>query len=607
MADIEIKRHSLAHILAMAVLDLWPDTKFGIGPEIENGFYYDFDFREKITSDDLKKVQERMSDFIKSDFKFEREEISAEKAEKIFEGQPFKLELIEELEKPSFAKATEGKGKRPITIYKTCPPAGGSGEFIDLCAGPHVESTKDLRKTAFKLVKIAGAYWKGSEKNPMLTRIYALAFETPDELKNYLTLQEEAEKRDHRKLGKELELFVFSDLVGPGLPLYTFKGAIVRKIIQDYSNQLRKKIGYQEVHTPQINKAELFKVSGHYEKYKESMFRVVSNYADEEYYLKPMNCPQHTQIYASQMRSYRDLPVRIADFAMLYRDEKPGELSGLNRLRAFSQDDGHCFCREDQLRYEVAQLLNVIEIAMKKYGMNYFIRLSLRDKNKKEKYLGDDEIWEKSQKVLEDILKKEKIEYKRMEGEAAFYGPKMDLIAKDSLGREWQISTIQLDFNMPKRFGLEYTGEDGKKYTPVMIHSAIVGSPDRFLGILIEHHAGAFPFWLAPIQIKIIPVSEKINNYAEKIFKALEKENLRVELDNANETLSKRIRNAELQKIPYILVVGEKEEKSETVAVRERGKSLPAACLPARQGRQGDLGVMKIDEFIKKINKERSA
>ena len=613
MADIETKRHSLAHILAMAILDLWPDTKLGIGPAIENGFYYDFDFHKvkvvnspasrrdpakgggkfqnskqefKLSPDELPRIEKRMHEIIEKDFKFIKEEIDAKKAKKIFEKQPYKLELIEELVKE----------KKPITIYYTCPSEIKNLKlkikncFVDLCAGPHVDSTKDLRSMNFELTKIAGAYWRGVEGNPMLTRIYAAAFESSAELKNYLKIQEEAEKRDHRKLGKDLGLFVFSDLVGPGLPLYTFKGTIIRKIIVDYSNQLREKIGYKEVHTPQINKAELFKTSGHYEKYKDSMFRAVSNYTDEEYYLKPMNCPQHTQIYASQMRSYRDLPIRIADFAMLYRDEKPGELSGLSRLRAFSQDDGHCFCTENQIKDEFGSILAVIEEAMKTYKMDYFIRLSLRDEKNKEKYLGDDKIWKKSQEILEDLLKEKKIKYIRAEGEAAFYGPKMDLIAKDSLGREWQLSTIQLDFNMPKRFGLEYVSEDGKKYTPAMIHSAIVGSPDRFLGILIEHYAGAFPVWLAPVQVWVLPISEKHEKYAEKIVEDLKENKIRAELHNENETISKRIREGELQKIPYILVAGDKEKNSNTVRVRERSK--------------GDIGEMKFDNFIKKIKIE---
>jgi threonyl-tRNA synthetase len=559
----------------MAVLDLWPDAKLGIGPAIESGFYYDFEFRNKITTDNLEEIEERMKEFIKSDFKFEREEIDAKKAEKIFTNQPYKMELIKEI--------VVNLSSPTVNIYK-------SGEFIDLCAGPHIESTKDLRNVSFKLIKIAGAYWKGSEKNQMLTRIYAVAFETKKELEEYLKIQEEAGKRDHRKLGKDLGLFIFSELVGPGLPLYTAKGALVRNIIQNYSNELRQKIGYKEVHTPQINKADLFKVSGHYEKYKDSMFRVVSNYTEEEYYLKPMNCPQHTQIYASQMRSYRDLPIRIADFAMLYRDEKPGELNGLSRLRAFAQDDGHCFCTEDQIKGEFGSLLNVIKEAMKTYEMDYYIRLSLRDEKNKNKYLGDDKTWKKSQKILEELLKEKKVKYVTAPGEAAFYGPKMDVIAKDSLGREWQLSTIQLDFNMPQRFGLEYTGEDGKKYTPIMIHSAIVGSPDRFFGILLEHHAGALPFWLTPVQIQIMAVSEKFNDYAEKVLKILEKEKFRTEFNDNNETISKKIRKGELQKVPYILVVGDKEEKSETVAVRRRGKK--------------EVETMNIDDFIKKIKME---
>lgn len=583
MIDINTKRHSLAHILAMAVLELRPDTKLGIGPTIENGFYYDFEFNGHAPGPEcFEKLEKKMAELIGKNFEFKREEIAANEAKKIFIDQPYKLELINELVKDN----------KPITIYKTSAlRVTGSTlhDFVDLCAGPHIESTKDLKKLSFKLTKIAGAYWKGSEKNQMLTRIYGIAFETENELKNYLKLQGEAGKRDHRKLGKELGLFVFSELVGPGLPLYTFKGAEIRKAIQEYSKELRRKIGYKEVHTPHINKAELFKVSGHYDKYKDSMFKVFSNYTEEEYYLKPMSCPQHTQIYASEMRSYRDLPIRIADFTNLYRDEKPGELNGLARLRAFSQDDGHCFCREDQIKSEFESLLSVIEEAMRTYKMSYFIRLSLRDEKKKSEYLGDDETWKKSQKILEDLLKEKNTDYIRAEDEAAFYGPKMDLIAKDSLGREWQISTIQLDFNMPIRFGLEYIGEDGKKHTPVMIHSAIVGSPDRFLGVLIEHYAGAFPVWLAPVQAAIIPVSEKFNDYAKEVFEILKKDSVRAELNDKNETLGKKIREAELQKVPYILVVGEKETASKSVAVRSR---------------KGDEGAVKITDFIQKIKKE---
>ena len=398
-----------------------------------------------------------------------------------------------------------------------------------------------------------------------------MAFETQQELDDYLHMREEAIKRDHRKIGKELGLFVFSDLVGPGLPLYTHHGMTILSALKNYSRELRTKMGYQEVQTPQINKAALFHTSGHYDKYKQDMFRVVSNYTDEEYYLKPMNCPQHTQLYASRMRSYKDLPVRIADFSLLYRDEKPGELSGLTRLRSFSQDDSHCFCREDQIEHECSLLLNAIQEAMQTYGMNYSIRLSLRDESQKEKYLGDDKIWETSQNALRSMLKQSGINYEEAPGEAAFYGPKMDLLAHDALGRTWQLSTIQLDMNMPERFGLEYIDEDGSQKTPLMIHSALVGSPERFFGILIEHHAGAFPVWLSPVQVAILPVSEKFLDNARKLSLHMQSTSIRVEIDESNESVGKKIRNAETSKIPYMLVLGEKEAQSDTLAVRKRG------------------------------------
>jgi len=567
--DLNILRHSLSHITAHAVQDLYPGVKLGIGPAIENGFYYDFELDKNFTPEDLPKIESKMRELIKNNFSFEKEIISKEKAQELFQNQPYKLELIKELPE------TE------ITIYK-------SGGFIDLCGGPHIKSTKEIPFDAFKLQKTAGAYWRGSEKNPMLQRIYGLAFESKKALEDYVKLQEEAAKRDHRILGKTLDLFVFSELVGPGLPLYTFKGAAILKEIKDYCNELQKEIGYQEVQTPNINRAELFKVSGHYDKYKDDMFRVISHYAEEDYYLKPMNCPQHTQIYASKLRSYKDLPIRIADFANLYRDEKTGELSGLTRLRAFTQDDGHSFCMESQIKDEFKSVLSAIEKAMKTYEMDYKIRLSLWDENKPEKYLGDAKTWEKAQKTLEEILIENKIKYFTAVGEAAIYGPKMDLISKDSIGREWQISTIQLDFIMPERFGLKYIDSDGKEKTPVMIHRAIVGSPERFFGILIEHYAGAFPFWLAPVQIRIIPVSEKHNEDAKKLKEELS--DFRVEVDTENETMGKKIRNGETQKIPYLLIVGDKEKEAKSVAVRKRG--------------EGDLGMMKLNKFIEKVKIE---
>jgi threonyl-tRNA synthetase len=569
--NIEKIRHSLSHIMAQAVLEFYPKTKLGMGPAIENGFYYDFQLAKPIQEQDLQKIEEKIKELILQNQKFTKKNITKLAAKKIFKDQPYKLELIKEL-----------PGKT-VTIYT-------NGEFTDLCKGPHINKTDEIAPNSFKLTKTAGAYWRGSEKNKMLTRIYGVAFNTEKELMDYLKMQEEAEKRDHRKLGEKLDLFVFSDLVGPGLPLYTFKGASVLREIKNYSNELQQEIGYQEVQTPNMNRAELFKVSGHYDKYKDDMFKVISHFSKEDYYLKPMNCPQHTQIFASKPRSYKDLPIRIADFAQLYRDEKTGELSGLSRLRGFSQDDGHCFCTEDQIKDEFKSVLSAIEKAMKTYGMNYKIRLSLWDPKQPEKYLGEPKTWKKSQQLLEEILVENKIEYFTAVGEAAIYGPKMDLISRDSLGREWQISTIQLDFIMPARFKLAYIDSEGKEKTPVMIHRAIVGSPERFFGIIIEHYAGAFPVWLSPIQVSIIPISEKHLDYAKKVEKELKNKNIRTELRNENETLGKKIRSAEMQKIPYLLILGDKEAQGQHVSVRERGK--------------GDVGQMSVDNFIEKIRTE---
>ncbi|MDD5731686.1 MAG: threonine--tRNA ligase [Patescibacteria group bacterium] len=570
--DLEKMRHSASHLLAAAVLELHPDVKFGIGPAIENGFYYDFDFKSPITDLDLPKIEQKMREIKNKKYVVSGRQVSIKEAKEQFKEQPYKLELISDLEK---------EGEKEIGTYTL-------GDFTDLCRGPHMENTSEIGE--FKLTSLAGAYWKGSEKNKMLTRIYGVAFATKEELESYLNMLAEAEKRDHRKLGKELGLFVFSDLVGSGLPLYTFKGATVRKEILNFSNELQKDIGYQEVHTPNMNKADLFKVSGHYEKFKDDMFRVVSNYSKEEYYLKPMNCPHHTQIYASQKRSYRDLPIRIADFANLYRDEKPGELTGLTRLRCFCQDDGHAFCREDQIKDEFMNVLGAIKIALQTYKMEYRIRLSLWDENHREKYLGEPEVWEKSQKLLEEILVENKIDYSVGLGEAAMYGPKMDVLTRDSLGREWQISTIQLDFIMPKRFELTYTDSDGQEKTPIMIHRAIVGSPERFMGILIEHYAGEFPVWLAPVQVKILPVNDAMIVYAVALKKALEDENIRVEMDDRAESLGKKIRNAELEKVPYMIIMGEKEKESGKLAVRSK--------------KEGDLGAIDLKEFLKRITKE---
>jgi threonyl-tRNA synthetase len=566
---METKRHSLSHILAYAVKNLYSTAQFGIGPAIENGFYYDFG-NLKISDADLPKIEKEMRRLLSQNLSFEKKEVSKEEALEMFKNQPYKLELIKEL-------------NEVITIYK-------SGEFIDLCAGPHINSTKEIKTDSFKLTKIAGAYWRGDEKNAMLSRIYGIAFENKNVLDEFLKLQAEAEKRDHRKLGESLDLFVFSELVGPGLPLYTFKGAFILRKIKEYCNELQSKIGYAEVQTPNMNRAELFKVSGHYDKFKDDLFKVCSHYSKEEYFLKPMNCPQHTQIFASKPRSYKDLPIRIADFSLLYRDEKTGELSGLTRLRGFSQDDGHCFCREDQIKNEFKSVLSAVKKAMKTFGMKYKIRLSLWDPAHPEKYLGDTNVWEKSQKMLEEILIENKIEYFKAVGEAAMYGPKMDLISMDSLGRGWQLSTIQLDFIMPQRFGLKYTDSDGKEKTPVMIHRAIVGSPERFFGILIEHYAGTFPVWLSPTQAWVVPISKAQKKQAKIINEQLKEEGIRSELKDDNETLGKKIREGQIQKIPYILIIGDKEVKSNSISVRDRKK--------------GDLGIMKIKKFILKIKEE---
>jgi len=573
MQDIEKLRHSLAHLLAAAVLELYPDTLNTIGPAVDNGFYYDFEFSAPLLESSLKEIEKKMKKLSNNWESFEKKDVSAEEAREVFKHNPYKLELIEEI---------LAKGEK-LTLYT-------SGKFTDLCRGGHVENMKDVSMDAFKLSRVAGAYWRGDEKNKMLTRIYGLAFNTAEELEAYEKQQEEARKRDHRKIGKELDLFIFSELVGPGLPIYTPKGATIRREIINYSNELQTSIGYEEVHTPNINKAELFKVSGHYEKYKEDMFRVVSNYTTEEYYLKPMNCPHHTQIYASKPHSYRDLPVRIADFANLYRDEKPGELNGLTRLRAFAQDDGHCFCREDQIKEEFVAVLGIVKKAMETYGMKYTIHLSLWDPEHHEKYLGEAKTWEKSQKLLEEILVENNIEYIVALGEAAIYGPKMDLISKDSLGREWQISTIQLDFIMPERFGLKYTDSDGSEKTPVMIHRAIVGSPERFLGILIEHYAGNFPLWLSPTQVKVIPVRTNHNEYAEKVFKTLKDSNIRAELDDADENLGGKVRDAKNQKLPYWIVIGDKEVESNTVTLESRDN--------------GQLGQISVEELVSKLKEE---
>ncbi|MFI5260707.1 MAG: threonine--tRNA ligase [Candidatus Paceibacteria bacterium] len=574
MASLEEKRHSLAHLLAQAVLVEHPNAQLTLGPAVDNGFYYDIDFgAEKVSDTDLPGIEKEMRKHLSDWKEFTHKEVTADEANAAF-SNPYKAELIKEISE---------RGET-ITLY-TC------GGFTDLCRGGHAEHpAADIAPNSFKLDRVAGAYWRGDEKNPMLTRIYGLAFDTKEELDAYLAQREEAKKRDHRKIAKEQGLLVFSDLVGSGMPMFTPKGNIIRSEIINFSRELNAELGFGEVHTPNINKGELFKISGHYDQYKEDMLTVHSQYVEDEMFLKPMNCPQHTQIYASEPRSYRDLPIRFSDFAVLYRDERPGELSGLTRLRAFSQDDGHIFCREDQIEGEITNVLAAIQKALATYRVDYWVRLSLRDPTKKDKYIGEDAVWEKAEAIMRKLLTEKKMSHKEALGEAAFYGPKMDIMAVDAIGREWQISTIQLDLNMPGRFGLEYAAEDGTKKTPVMIHRALTGSPDRFMGILIEHYAGALPLWLSPVQVRVLPVSEKHNAYAAEVMVALKAANIRTEIDDANESLGKKIRNTKTEKIPYVLVVGDAEIANGTVTAEHRT--------------EGKIGEMKVADLIQKLTEE---
>ena len=569
-------RHTLAHLLASAVGEIYKfdKVKLTLGPAIDNGFYYDIDFGDqKISDSDLKKIEEVMKKKLPKWTEWQSKEINKEEALKFFNNE-YKQEIINEI---------SDRGEK-ITTY-TC------GGFTDLCRGGHTENpSKDISPDSFKLDRVAGAYWRGDEKNKMLTRIYGLAFNTKEELDTYLTQKEEALKRDHRKLGKELDLFTFSEYVGSGLPLYTARGALIRRLLNDYIESLQSEAGYMQVWTPQIAKASLFKKSGHYDKYKEDMFRVVSNDSDEEFYLKPMNCPQHTQIYASKKRSYRDLPIRITDFAMLYRDEQPGQLNGLARVRSFSQDDCHIFCTEEQVDEEIDTALAMTKKVMETFGFKYKYRLSTRDPEHPEKYLGNPQTWDKAEKWAEKIMKRNKIEYYDGPGEASFYAPKMDLIATDALGREWQLSTIQIDYVQPERFELEYTDKNGEKKNPVMIHRAILGSSERMLMILLENYAGAFPLWLSPVQVKIIPVRTQHNEYAKEIYELLKTNNIRVELDDKDENLGSKVRDAKNNKIPYWIVLGDKEIEKGLITLESRDN--------------GNLGQISKEELISKLLEE---
>ena len=566
-------RHSLAHLLGAAVKSIWPDAKIATGPAIENGFYYDFDFTTPITEKDLGKIEQKMREIFKKWQGFEKENISYEEAKKLFEGNPYKLELIEEY----------NKDRKELSIYT-------SGDFTDLCAGPHVVNIDDIKMDAFKLERIAGAYWKGNENNKMLTRIYGLAFATKEELIAYELQQEEAKKRDHRKLGKELKLFTISDLVGAGLPLLQPNGMILRKEIEDYLWDLHKNKGYLRVWTPHITKKGLYETSGHAAKFGEELFRVKGG--DEEFFMKPMNCPHHMQIFSDNQFSYRDMPVRYFEPATVYRYEKTGQLSGLTRVRAITQDDGHLFCRVSQISDEVETIVKIIkEFYTTMHMMNgYWVRLSVRGDDRS-KYLGGDEVWEKAESALEKTAKENELNYKRVEGEAAFYGPKLDFMFKDAIGREWQLATIQCDFNLPERFDLSFVNEKGEKERPVVIHRAISGSLERFMGVMIEHFAGNFPIWLAPVQIKIVPVRENHNDIAKQISDELKANDFRVDCDMNEGNMGGKIRDAKNKKIPYTIIIGDKDIAVNKITIESRDK--------------GQLGQIDLKEFITKIKKEK--
>ncbi|KXJ97910.1 MAG: Threonine--tRNA ligase [Parcubacteria bacterium OLB19] len=552
--QLEHKRHTLAHLLAAAVLELYPHAKLTLGPAIDNGFYYDIDFSDGNTpgDEDLKEIQKRMKKLLNKWTEFTHEVVSADKAREKFSGNQFKLELINDI---------ENRGET-ITLY-TC------GGFTDLCRGGHSENPKaEIDPDAFKLDKIAGAYWRGDEKNPMLTRIYGIAFDTAEELETYEKQIAEAKERDHRKLGKELDLFTISPLVGAGLPLLKPKGMIIRQQIENYLWSLHKDKGYSRVWTPHITNLSLYETSGHAEKFGDELFRVKGG--EEDFALKPMNCPHHMQIFADNQFSYRDMPVRYFEPATVYRYEKSGQLSGLTRVRAITQDDGHLFCRVSQITDEVSTIVGIIREFYKTMGLlnDYWVSLSVRGKDGM--YLGGDDVWEKAESSLEEAAKKNDLNYKRVEGEAAFYGPKLDFMFKDAIGREWQLATIQCDFNLPEKFDLKFINENGEKERPVVIHRAISGSLERFMGVMIEHFAGAFPLWLSPEQVRIIPVSDAQNDYASHIYAELKAIGLRVSLDDNKDSMGKKIRNAKKEKLPYFVVIGDKEIQEKSVTLESR-------------------------------------
>jgi len=568
--------HSSAHVFAEAMEALYPGTKFGIGPSIENGFYYDVDTGDKVlTPEDLPAIEKKMIELAREKNTFERKEVSKADALKYFteKQDEYKIELINDLEDGT------------ITFYT-------QGKFTDLCRGPHMPSTSPIK--AVKLTSLAGAYWRGDEKNKMMTRVYGITFPKQKELTEYLALVEEAKKRDHRKLGKEMELFMFSERVGSGLPLWLPKGTAIRERLQNFLRNEQEKRGYQMVVTPHIANKKLYITSGHYEKYGEDSFQPIKTpREDEEFLLKPMNCPHHCEIYGVRPRSYKELPLRIGEFGTVYRYEQSGELHGLSRVRGFTQDDAHVFCTPDQVKGEFLEVLELTTFVLKKMGFDKFTaQISLRDPDNKEKYIGSDENWEKAERAIIEATSEVDLETVTEYGEAAFYGPKLDFMIKDALGRKWQLGTIQVDYNLPERFELEYIGSDNKAHRPVMIHRAPFGSMERFMSILIEHTAGRFPLWLTPEQYVILPVSDKFLDYSNEVKQKLAEQDIRGFIDDRTESIGKKIRDNELKKIPYLLIIGEKEMEAKNISVRRQGEG--------DQG-QGDQGAMSIAEFADHI------
>jgi len=568
--DLQTLRHSASHIMASAVVELFPGAKLGIGPAIEEGFYYDFDIPTKISEDDLPKIEQKMREIIEKDYKFLRQEISKEEAIKLFKEktEPYKLELLQEI--------PEDK----VSIYV-------HNNFVDLCRGPHIESTGQLKY--FKLLSVSGAYWRGDEKNPQLTRIYGTAFFTKEELDDYLNKLEEAKKRDHRKLGKELELFeIFEEKFGSGLVFWLPKGAVIRKIIEDYLREFHLKNGYQIVYTPHIARSTLWEISGHLGFYSEYMFSPM-DVEGQKYIIKPMNCPGHVLIYKSKLHSYKELPIRLFELGTVYRYERSGVLHGLMRVRGFTQDDAHIFCTPENVENEILALLDTVVKVLNKFSFKeYNIKLSTRP----EKFIGDLEHWELAENALKTALEKKGLKYEIDPGEGVFYGPKIDLKIKDIIGRLWQCSTIQVDFNLPQRFDVKYRDKDGQDKYVIMIHRALLGSLERFFAVLIENYAGVFPLWLAPVQVKILPISDKFLEYSQKVLLELQKNNFRVELDVSETTLQYKIRAAISQKVPYVVIIGQKEQQENKISVRQYGSE--------------KTNTYKIDEFIGNLKKQIS-